>query len=171
MPEGPGAFANRAEAHARLRAIAHAPMRTERRDHTPTPTALVREARLRMASAADRRAAPGFGAMRLTMRGVLRDHARGRARWKRRRPQAGAGRVDPDACEVPSHATTVTSLRQALQRLRAASPERADAWQAHHGRGEPTEAIAAARGCSQRNVQLWLRAANVFLRACLAVGG
>lgn len=168
---GSGAFIDRDDAYARLRAIAHALMRTERRDHTLTPTALVHEALLRMASAADRRAVPGFGAMRLTMRRVLLDHARGRARWKRRRAAGAAAPVDPDACGAPSHATTVTSIQEALQRLRAASAERADAWEAHYVHGESTEAIAAARGCTQRAVQLWLRAANAFLRACLAGEG
>lgn len=158
-----------ADAYGRLRAMAHALMRGERRNHTLTPTALVHEALLRMAAVPARTADPGLGAMHLTMQRVLLDHARGRARQKRQATR-GDETAAPDALGALSHTTTVTSIREALQRLQEMSPERAQVWEAHYLLGHGTDEIAAVRGCSQRNVQIWLRAANAFLRVCLAGG-
>ena len=104
--------------YSRLRLMAVASMRRERRDHTLQPTALVAELYLRLAGAKpgdwkDREHFYSFCAR--AMRWILTDHARRRTRAKRR-----AGLVlplTPDILWLGEHEEDVFDLDRALSRL------------------------------------------------------
>ena len=104
--------------YSRLRLMAFASMRRERRDHTLQPTALVAELYLRLAGArmADWKGREHFYAFcARAMRWILTDYARARSREKRR-----AGLVlplTPDIGWLGEHEEDVFDLDRALSRL------------------------------------------------------
>jgi RNA polymerase sigma factor (TIGR02999 family) len=104
--------------YSRLRLMAFASMRRERRDHTLQPTALVAELYLRLAGAkvADWKGREHFyGFCARAMRWILTDYARARSREKRR-----AGLVlplTPDIGWLGEHEEDVFDLDRALSRL------------------------------------------------------
>jgi RNA polymerase sigma factor (TIGR02999 family) len=112
--------------YSRLRLMAFASMRRERRDHTLQPTALVAELYLRLAGAKvagwkDREHFYSFCAR--AMRWILTDYARARAREKRR-----AGLVlplTPDIAWLGEHEEDVFDLDRALSRLEEIDPRKA----------------------------------------------
>ena len=87
-----------------LRRLAHQYMRSERRDHTLEPTALVHEAYLRLTggAAVDWQGRAHFYSLAArAMRRILVDHARARQRLRRggvqqRIPADGSGKLPPD---------------------------------------------------------------------------
>ena len=88
-------------AYVELKKIAGAMMRTQRRDHTLQPTALVNEAWLRLASGGSRweSRAHFFGAAARAMRQVMVAYARQRSAKKR---AADFVRVEPYEAEMPA---------------------------------------------------------------------
>ncbi len=159
-----------------LRALAHAHLRRERPGHTLQTTALVNEAYLRLAgqtalSPADR--TRFFGAASNTMRRVLVDHARRRARLKR-----GAGDVcvaldeaadgAGDALLTEREADELLALDDALERLAGASPRGSLVVQHRFFGGLTLDETAEVLGVSAKTVQRDWLVARAWLRKEIA---
>jgi RNA polymerase sigma factor (TIGR02999 family) len=155
-----------------LRALAHAHLRRERPGHTLQTTALVNEAYLRLAgqtalSPADR--TRFFGAASNTMRRVLVDHARRRARLKR-----GAGDVcvafdeAGDALLTEREADEMLALDDALERLAGVSPRGSLVVQHRFFGGLTLDETAEVLGVSAKTVQRDWLVARAWLRKEIA---
>lgn len=148
-----------------LHAIAARLLQGERSGHTLQPTALLHEAWLRLAHVqqpwADRdhfvRAAAG------TMRRVLVEHARARARDKR---GAGAARVTltTDIHGGAPAPDDVLLVDEVLQQLAALDPELERVVELRVFGGLEHKEIAALTGQSLRSVERAWRTARAFLR-------
>jgi RNA polymerase sigma factor (TIGR02999 family) len=154
-----------AAVESELHAIAERLLGRERKDHTLQPTALMHEAWLRLA-----RANPVWndrthfvrGTAR-TMRRVLVEHARARARDKR---GAGAGKVtlstDIHGAQAPPD--DVLAVHDALQQLAALDPELEQIVELRIFGGLEHAEIAAVTGSSLRSVERGWRTARALLR-------
>ena len=155
-----------------LHGIAARMLRGERADHTLQPTALMHEAWLRLARVhsawQDRshfvRAAAG------TMRRVLVDHARGRAREKR---GGGADRLtlSTDIHGSVAAQDDVLAVDEALQQLAALDPELVELVELRVFGGLNHKEIAEVTGHSLRTVERSWRLARAFLRRALGDNG
>jgi RNA polymerase sigma factor (TIGR02999 family) len=134
---------------------------------TIQPTALVHEAYLRLAGSTD----PGwngrahfFGAAAMAMHDILVERARRRAARKR---GGGLLREDADAIEIPRPkglpVEDTLSLSEALGRLDAAHPERAEVARLKAFAGMTDEEIARMRGVSVRTIERHWRFACAWL--------
>ena len=154
-----------------LRAVAARMLLGERAGHTLQPTALLHEAWLRLASVHQPwqdqghfvRAAAG------TMRRVLVEHARARARDKR---GGGAERVTltPELLDGGNSPQDVLVVDEALAKLSEVDPDlaRLVELRVFGGLGHPE--IAATTGRSLRSVERDWRLARAFLRRTLEDG-
>jgi RNA polymerase sigma-70 factor (ECF subfamily) len=156
-----------------LRDVARRQLRRESADHTLSATALVHEVYLRLLrqrqlAAADR---DGFLAIAAqTMRRILVDHARARARVKR---GGGAARVPWGAnveirSESGAEELKLLDLHRALDALRRENPGLAEAVEMHYFGGLTAEEVALAAGRSPHVVRHELRVARAWLRRALA---
>ena len=159
-----------------LRALAHAHLRRERPGHTLGTTALVHEAYLRLA---DHQAlGPDdrtrfFGAASNTMRRILVDHARRRARLKRGvgevpAPLDEADGVPADALLTEHEADELLALDEALDRLAAVNPRGGLVVQHRFFGGLALEETADLLGVSAKTVQRDWLVARAWLRKEIA---
>jgi RNA polymerase sigma factor (TIGR02999 family) len=150
--------------YAELKALADRSLRRERPDHTLQATALVHEAYGRLVHAdiefADR--AHFFAVAARTMRRVLVDYARTRARQKR-----GGARVDvtleEHVASVQERPEEFLALDEALDRLAAIDVRKAKIVELHYFAGFTYAEIAAALEISDVTVFRDLRLARAWL--------
>lgn len=152
-----------------LHELARREMASERAGHTLQPTALVHEAWLRMtaesgAKFADRESF--FAAAATSIRRVLVDHARKRAREKR---GGGLVRVPFEESEIaePLDDRELISLDDALARLAALDPTKARIVELRFFAGATMQQLAKALGASESTVQREWRMARAWLRSHL----
>lgn len=151
-----------------LRQAAARALRREAAAVTLQPTALVHEAWLRLAQARpgdwQDRAHFVSGAARL-MRQILIDHARAAAADKR----AGGERVDLSRLDLAASPEPVDllALEQALARLEALDPRKAQLVELRVFGGLDFEEIGQALGLSRATLHRDWRAARAFLYRCL----
>lgn len=155
-----------------LRAIAAGMLRRERAGHTLQPTALMHEAWLRLASAHSPwqdqaqfvRAAAG------TMRRVLVEHGRARARHKR---GGGAERLtlSTDIQSGTPQPHEVLAVDEAMQQLAAFDPELEQLVELRVFGGLDHAEIAAVTGRSLRSVERSWRLARAALRRIMGGDG
>jgi RNA polymerase sigma factor (TIGR02999 family) len=151
-----------------LRGAAERAMRSERRDHTLQPTALVHEAFLKLVdeeSVAWQGKAHFLGVAARAMRQVLVDHARRRKTEKR---GAGADRVplDDALVEIESASIDLLALDEALERLAEHDEELARLVEMRFFGGLTVEETGRALGLSVRQVEGgWITARAWLFRA------
>jgi RNA polymerase sigma factor (TIGR02999 family) len=147
-----------------LHGLARRHMRGERPDHTLQTTALIHEAYLRMCGAdITWEGRVHFLAVAAqTMRRILVDHARGRARTKR---GGGATPVtlDEGLAAAPEPLDDLLALDEALGRLAALDERKARVVELHYFGGLTYDEAAAAVGISSATVDRELRAAKAWL--------
>jgi RNA polymerase sigma-70 factor (ECF subfamily) len=149
------------ELYRELRAIARRFMSRERVDHTLSPTDLFHEAYTRLApvlnhASTNVKSLPGLFA--ITMRRILIDHARKRARKQRKMTRVGSlTHMMEVSCEADSQektAITLLELDQALTRLAAVYPVHAQVVEMKFFGGmtvaECAEEIGICRATTQR---------------------
>jgi RNA polymerase sigma factor (TIGR02999 family) len=147
-----------------LHALARRQMSGERPDHTLQTTALLHEAYLRLCGAdvTWEGRAHFLAVAAQTMRRVLVDHARARARAKR-----GGGEVPvtlDDALAVsPSRPDDLLALDEALARLSALDERKAAAVELHYFGGLTYDETAAVLDVSAATVDRELRLAKAWL--------
>jgi RNA polymerase sigma factor (TIGR02999 family) len=153
--------------YTELRALAERAMRLERPDHTLQPTAVVHEAVVRLYRQglfADAPRAQLIAVASLMIRRVLVDHARAR----RARKRGGAARritvTDAAASMSPGPEVDLLALDDALHRLEAVEPRKAQVVQLRFFGGLTVEQVAAVLNLSPRAVandwsfaRAWLR--------------
>lgn len=150
-----------------LRALARQLLFAERKNHSFGPTDLVHEAWLRLSG----QAAPGqlshdeFRRLAATtMRHVLVDHARARARQKR----SGSGeRIPMDALDlaVAGQFDDLLAVDEAIERLRAKDPALAELVRLRFFAGLTVDETAQALGTSPRSIDReWTLAKALLLR-------
>jgi RNA polymerase sigma factor (TIGR02999 family) len=139
-----------------LRKLAGSRLAKERANMTLQPTALVHEAYMRLVGSADVRwngRGHFFGAAALAMRRILVERARQRAQIKR---GGGLGRVDLTqdvvATEEPD-ATEMLALDDALDRLKAYDPRKAEIVMLRFFSGLTVEEVGASLGLSVSQVK------------------
>jgi RNA polymerase sigma factor (TIGR02999 family) len=150
-----------------LRHLAAYYMRSERRDHTLQPTALVHEAYLRLI---DQRDLPGesrahfFGVAASVMRRILIDHARAHRADKR-----GGRDVKVPLDEAPALGAEnlgyLIEVDQALERLAALDPRQARIVELRFFGGLSIEEIANILDIGPRTVDRDWRLAKAWLRS------
>lgn len=150
-----------------LHRLAGCCLRSERRDHTLSPTALVNEAYLRLAQH-DRLAAldrPQFFAIAgTTMRRVLVDYARTRQRKKRGGGEAPIRLDDAGDLGAPAEADEILALDEALSRLEAINPRGSAVVHHRYFCGLTLEETAELLGMSVKSVQRAWDASRAWLR-------
>ena len=147
-----------------LRRLARSHMRNERGNHTLQATAVVHEAFLRLAQAnvslEDR--AHFFALASRLMRRVLVDHAKSRAREKRKGD--AIERLDEDTIEALAPPDfDLVSLDDALEDLTKIAPRLAQVVDLHYFGGLTYDQIAASVGTSPATVHRDLRLARAWL--------
>ena len=152
--------------YGELRALAGAYMKSERPDHSLTPTAVVHEAYIRLIDndRIDWQGKTHFLAMAaIQMRRVLVDHARARGAEKR-----GGDRVritlDSGVALIPGEAIDVLALNEALEKLERLSPRQASVVELRFFGGLSIKETAFRRDISERTVKEDWRFARVWLR-------
>ncbi|MCC6782597.1 MAG: RNA polymerase subunit sigma-70 [Planctomycetes bacterium] len=156
---------------AELHAIAARLLRGERSDHTLQPTALMHEAWLRLAKIhapwADHghfvRAAAG------TMRRVLVEHARARARDKRG-GEFERVTLSPDVLDLRGRPEELVVVDDVMRALAQADPELERLVELRVFGGLTHAEIATATGRSLRSVERDWRLARAFLQRALESG-
>jgi RNA polymerase sigma factor (TIGR02999 family) len=147
-----------------LHALARRHLRGERPDHTLQPTALIHEAYLRLCGAdvAWEGRVHFLAVAAQTMRRVLVDYARTRARDKR---GGGAAPITLDDALVvsPERPDDVLALDEALQRLSTLDERKAHAVELHYFGGLTYDETAAALNVSAATVDRELRMAKAWL--------
>ena len=152
--------------YGELRKLAAAKMAQEKPGHTLQPTALVHEAWLRLSASTGQKwhgRDHFFRAAAEAMRRILVDSAR---RKLRQRHGGGLERVEWDAIELPIAADDNKCLQvdEALTRLAASDPQKADIVKWRVFTGLKVGEIATLLGCSEKAVQReW-----VFARAWIS---
>jgi RNA polymerase sigma factor (TIGR02999 family) len=153
--------------YAELRRLAAARLAAEPPGHTLDPTALVHEAYLRLAR--DQRFDhPGhfFAAAAEAIRRILVDAARRRRAAKR----GGDGRrldLDPARLAAPAADDDLLALSDALDRLAAADPPKAELVKLRYFAGLTGEQAAAALGVSPATADRHWAYARAWLRRAL----
>ena len=156
--------------YGELAHIARGALSGERRDHTLQTRALVHEAYMRLIDAdvdwQDR--AHFFALAARTMRRILTDHAKSRAREKR-----GGNPVRVDLTDVaavaPPLSIDVLDLESALDKLAALDPRHAQLVELHFYAGLDYDEAAEVVGVSPRTVGRDLRIARAFLARELGI--
>ena len=154
-----------------LRVLARAHLRRERVGHTLETGGLVNEAYLRLAGQTalgpdDR--AHFFGVASSTMRRVLVDHARRRARLKRGAGEEPAALDEADARLSTHEADELLVLDDALDRLAASNPRGGAVVQHRFFAGLTLEETAEVLGVSAKTVQRDWLVARAWLRKEIA---
>ena len=152
----------------KLREIAGAYFRHQRRDHTLQPTALVHEAYLKLvrASSSNWKSEAHFCAVAATaMRQILQNHAAARRAAKRGGPDARRLPLDHVTTPAGRHALDIVALDDALTRLAAADERQARIVELWFFGGLTGEQVAEVLGVSQRTVERSWRQARAWLNA------
>lgn len=159
--------------YAELRATAARRMATEREGHTLQPTALVHEAWLRIGGhdqPAWQSRAQFLAAATEAMRRTLVDRARRRLAAKR-----GAGQpcLDADELDLPAPAPDdqLLAVNEALEKLAALDPRKAELVKLRYFVGLSFEETAAALGIAVPTAKQWWTYARAWLRVEIAGGG
>jgi len=147
-----------------LHALARRHLRDERPDHTLQTTALIHEAYLRLCGAdvAWEGRVHFLAVAAQTMRRILVDHARGRARAKRGGGEAPIT-LDDALVASPGRPDALLALDEALQRLSALDERKGRAVELHYFGGLTYDETAAALGISAATVDRELRMAKAWL--------
>ncbi len=150
--------------YGELRRMAAHYFRTERRDHTLQPTALVHETLLRLAGRgawAWQDQKHFFVVAALTMRRVLIDHARGRQSWR----HGGRSLAVPldEARYVSIDPPDYASIHDALQRLEKINPSLAQIVELHIFGGLSFDEVAAVLHKGESTVRKHWTSAKVWL--------
>ena len=160
--------------YGELRALAASQMRSERKDITLQPTALVHEAWLRLVGSemAFENRAHFFGAAARAMRRVLIDHARRIDRSPRRSAQerVSLGVLQLSEAGEERDLMDLLSVNEALERLEAIDPAKADIVTLRFVLGCTIEETAAALGCSPAKVKKDWAFARAWLARELSAG-
>ena len=153
--------------YAELRQLARAKMAREQPGHTLQPTALVHEAWLRLVDkdgqAQFKNRAHFFGAAAEAMRRILVEAARRKLALRRGGRQE---RLDVDEIEIAAPTKDdgeLLAVHEALDRLAAESPERAELVKLRYFTGLSIEEAAAAHGISERTAKRWWTFSRAWL--------
>lgn len=161
--------------YGELRSLAAGQMRSERKDITLQPTALVHEAWLRLVGSdmAFENRAHFFGAAARAMRRVLIDHARQIARSPRRsaRERVSLGVLQLSDGDGAMELMDLLAVNEALARLEALDPAKADLVTLRFVLGCTIEETAVALGCSPAKVKKDWAFARAWLGRELASEG
>lgn len=164
---GDAAAANElmARVYDELRRLAAAKLARERVGHTLQATALVHEAWLRLGGdeqPAWQNRRHFLAAAAEAMRRILIDRARQRQAARR---GAGAERVSLDEFELPQAMPDdrLVALSEALDRLAAEAPEKAELVKLRYFAGLTLEQVAEAQGISHAMAKRWWTFARVWL--------
>ena len=156
--------------YGEIRRLARTFLRSERRDHTLPPTALANEAYLRLFGAAPvafANESEFLAAAVTTLRRVLVEHGRARARLKR-----GGGvlreELHADAVAAPDVDERVLAVDEALAALAQFDPGKARLVELRFFGGLSVDEAAAVLGLSPRTAARDWRVARAFLRTQLA---
>jgi len=157
-----------------LRKLAAARMAAEAPGHTLTATALVHEAYLRLVGPADdarwENRGHFFAAAAEAMRRILVDAARRKAAARH-----GGGRsrleLEADLAAVPEPREDLLALDEALDRLAAEDPVKADLVKLRYFAGLTLPEAAAALGLSERTAGRHWAYARAWLRRAVEGGG
>jgi len=157
--------------YAELRRVAARQLAGERSGHTLSPTALVHEAYLRLAT--DATAAPAdrrqfFALAARRMRQVLIDHARARDAAKRGGAQREAVTLSGLHSDDAAGEVDLLALDQALQQLEQADPRKARIVELRYFAGLEMTDIAELLGISRATAQRDWEVARTFLFQQLA---
>lgn len=165
--EGDAAAANELMAcvYDELRRLAAAKLARERAGHTLQATALVHEAWLRLGGddqPAWQNRRHFLAAAAEAMRRILIDRARRRQAARR---GAGAERLSFDELELPQAMPDdrLVALSEALDRLAAEAPEKAELVKLRYFAGLTLEQVAEAQGISRAMAKRWWTFARVWL--------
>ena len=137
-----------------LRRLANHYLRSERRDHTLQPTALVHEAYLRLAGQNQvhwQNRAHFFGVAAQMMRRVLVDHARANCRAKRG-GSAQKQSIDDAMCLPEKQDEEMVELDEALTRLRDIDSRKSEVVELRYFGGMSVEETAEVLGVSCNTV-------------------
>ena len=150
--------------HSELHTLARAAMRTERRDHTLQPTALVNEAFLRLVKSpvSWESRAQFLSAAALVMRRILIEHARARHSRKRLGHLERVVFEEPMAL-VESNPEQLLSIDRALEKLAAIDPRAVHVVELRYFIGMTTEEIAKILALSEKTVSRDWEFARVWL--------
>lgn len=155
--------------YGELQRLARCQMRGERRDHTLQPTALVHEAFARLVDAdvdwQDR--THFYSVAARAMRRILVDHARSRARDKRR---ADGQRVTLEDAMISGDAPPdeLIDLDRAIGRLERLDPRKAQLVELHFFAGLTFDELATALAVSRSTVKRDMRLARAWLHRAMA---
>ncbi|MFO1053369.1 MAG: ECF-type sigma factor [Planctomycetota bacterium] len=150
-----------------VRRLARSLMRAERRNHTLPPTAVANEAWVRLfrsRSSDFTDSSAFFAAAANTLRHVLVDHGRRRARQKRGGDRERS-EVDFAAIPAPERDHAVLVVDAALERLAAFDPGKARLVELRFFAGLTVAEAAHILGVSERTAARDWRVASAFLRA------
>ena len=150
-----------------LRKLASGYLRSERRDHTLQPTALIHEAYLRMVDQdlpEWQNRAHFYGVAARLMRQILVDHARTRGASKRGGEQPRVSLDDAPPVFTHEDATSLLMLDEALQKLAALDERKSRVVEMRAFGGMSVEDTACALGVSEPTVKRDMRLAQAWLR-------
>lgn len=169
MQRGVAGAADRlaSQVYDELHRIAESAMRREHAGHTLQPTLLVNEAFLRLAGQTDspwQNRSQFFALAAQTIRRLLVDHARARARLKR--DHGLRVTLNESVAEAPERSLDLLALDDALTQLEALSPRQARVVEMRYFAGMEIEDTAAALDISVATVKRdWTFARAFLLRA------
>ncbi len=149
-----------------LRSLAAGRMRSERGDHTLSPTALVNEAYLRLVGRRERvweNRRHFFGAASQVMRQVLVDHARRRNR-KKRGGDADREPLDNAVVDFEERSCDLLALDTALEKLSGQSAEAARVIELRFFAGLTVPETAEVLDVSESTVERQWRMARAWLK-------
>ena len=150
-----------------LRKLASGYLRSERRDHTLQPTALIHEAYLRMVGQdlpEWQNRAHFYGVAARLMRQILVDHARTRQASKRGGQQPKVSLEDSPPIFTHEDATSLLMLDEALTKLAAFDERKSRVVEMRAFGGMSVEDTACALGVSEPTVKRDMRLAQAWLR-------
>jgi RNA polymerase sigma-70 factor (ECF subfamily) len=154
-----------------LRRLAGARLRSEPTGHTLQPTALVHEAyaRLVQADVPFENRVHFFAVAARMMRRILVDHAR-KARSEKRGGGMAPVTLDEQIAAADGDQPDVLALDEALERLAALEPRKAQAVELHYFGGLTYQETASALDVSEATVDRDLRMARAWLATEMARG-
>ena len=150
--------------HSELHTLARAAMRTERRDHTLQPTALVNEAFLRLVKSpvSWESRAQFFSAAARVMRRILIEHARARHSRKRLGNLERVVFEEPMAL-VESNPEQLLSIDRALEKLAAIDPRAVHVVELRYFVGMTAAETARILGLAEKTISRDWEFARVWL--------
>ena len=151
--------------HEELRQLARSAMRSERREHTLQPTALVNEAYLRIVGSEPiswESRAHFYHAAARVMRRILIDHARARLTKKREGQRFQVELADGLIVDLP-RSDEMLALNEALERLQEMSPRCARVVELRFFAGLSVEETAELLSLSTKTVKRETQFARVWL--------